>query len=436
MKNIFKLIGITVIVAVIGFSMTACNNDDDTDDKGGDVVNPDNGGVTGSTPTVTSVTVSPSTASVVRGATQQFSATVTGTNNPAQTVTWIVTGGVSGTSISTSGLLTVSSAEAAATLTVRATSTADTSKSGVAAVTVTAGGGGGSVGGGGGGSSTSDTTAPSLTAGSVARETDILAKITFTTNEAGTAFYKVVNKDGTAPTSIGSGTSLGPVNKGVNSGLSVTLSRGAKDIYVVVKDTAGNVSSPLKIAAAVAGWSVQASYHGFTGSIANDKVHGLPFMDNFDDSTSSATVTKAQLENASVVSGTYRVVNFLFFVKVNKLFVPSVGGSSGEYDFDEVKLSVTSKTSSTINIVMLDDDSYSRDGGGWVWVDEDEGYTYFRVGGITIDRRSVSGNVDDWAAVYNTNWAGVEMNLEFLNDDSSVYGPEDVIKWPYLTITD
>jgi uncharacterized protein YjdB len=42
---------------------------------------------------VTGVTVSPSTATVIRGDTQQFIATVTGTNSPAQTVTWSVTGG-------------------------------------------------------------------------------------------------------------------------------------------------------------------------------------------------------------------------------------------------------------------------------------------------------------------------------------------------------
>ena len=91
------------------------------------------------TPTVTSVSVSPSPATVQKGGTQQFTATVSGTNNPAQTVRWTVTGGKTGTSISTGGLLTVISDETAATLTVTATSTVDTSKSGTAAVTVQAG---------------------------------------------------------------------------------------------------------------------------------------------------------------------------------------------------------------------------------------------------------------------------------------------------------
>ena len=87
-------------------------------------------------PAVTGVTVSPGTATVQKGTTQQFSATVTGTNSPAQTVTWSVTGGKTGTSI-TSGLLTVASDETAATLTVTATSTVDAAKSGTATVTVT-----------------------------------------------------------------------------------------------------------------------------------------------------------------------------------------------------------------------------------------------------------------------------------------------------------
>ena len=87
--------------------------------------------------TVTGVTVSPSTATVKKGETQQFSATVTGENDPAQTVTWDVRGGMVGTSIDTNGLLTVNASETANSLTVTATSTVDGSKSGTATVTVT-----------------------------------------------------------------------------------------------------------------------------------------------------------------------------------------------------------------------------------------------------------------------------------------------------------
>ena len=87
-------------------------------------------------PTVTGVTVSPSTATVAQGTTHQFSATIAGANNPAQTVTWTVTGGTTGTSISSTGLLTVAANQTPGSLTVRATSTADTSRNGTATVTV------------------------------------------------------------------------------------------------------------------------------------------------------------------------------------------------------------------------------------------------------------------------------------------------------------
>jgi len=87
-------------------------------------------------PVVTGVTINPATAEVSKGGTQQFSATVTGNNNPAQTVTWTVTGGVSETVINSNGLLTVAANETAKTLTVKAVSTVEPSVSGTATATV------------------------------------------------------------------------------------------------------------------------------------------------------------------------------------------------------------------------------------------------------------------------------------------------------------
>ena len=114
-----KLFGIIALVAIIGSSMTGCPTDTPA-------------------PTVTDIAVSPATAVVVRGENQDFTALVAGTNNPSQTVTWSVTGGVTGTSISAAGRLTVAASETAAALTVRATSTANSSISGTASVTVNA----------------------------------------------------------------------------------------------------------------------------------------------------------------------------------------------------------------------------------------------------------------------------------------------------------
>ena len=91
-------------------------------------------------PTVNGVTVSPPTASVAKGRTLSFSATVTGANNPVQAVSWSIvqTGKHVLTTIDANGLLSVGHDETLNSLTVRATSTADTTKHGEATVTLTA----------------------------------------------------------------------------------------------------------------------------------------------------------------------------------------------------------------------------------------------------------------------------------------------------------
>ena len=94
---------------------------------------------------------------------------------------------------------------------------------------------------------------PVLSAGNVQRANDTAATIGFTTDKAGTAYYLVVNSGATPPPApMGvkvAGTSLGSVS-GAVAGKAVTLMAGAKDIYVVVEDSANNISTPLKIPAA------------------------------------------------------------------------------------------------------------------------------------------------------------------------------------------
>jgi hypothetical protein len=84
------------------------------------------------TPAAFSVSVSPTTATLASGGTQQFSAQVTNTSNTA--VTWSATSG----SVSTTGLFTAPTVTATKTVTVTATSVADNTKSASAAVTVNA----------------------------------------------------------------------------------------------------------------------------------------------------------------------------------------------------------------------------------------------------------------------------------------------------------
>jgi hypothetical protein len=88
-------------------------------------------------PTVNNVLVSPASASVNKGAGQQFAATVQGTNSPGQEVSWTVEGKTSAaTTISSSGYLSVANDENATQVSVRATSVVDPSKSGTATVSV------------------------------------------------------------------------------------------------------------------------------------------------------------------------------------------------------------------------------------------------------------------------------------------------------------
>lgn len=88
-------------------------------------------------PVVNTVTVTPSTATVAKGNSQQFTATVDATGGASTGVTWTLEGTETVTStISNTGVLAVSADEANTSLTVKATSKFDSTKSGTATVTV------------------------------------------------------------------------------------------------------------------------------------------------------------------------------------------------------------------------------------------------------------------------------------------------------------
>ena len=89
------------------------------------------------TPTITSVTVTPATAQVGKGAQLQLSAEVVATGFASKKVSWNVNGANSNeTTITPNGLLVVGSDETATSLTVNAISLADSSNSGSATITV------------------------------------------------------------------------------------------------------------------------------------------------------------------------------------------------------------------------------------------------------------------------------------------------------------
>jgi hypothetical protein len=88
---------------------------------------------------VTEITIYPNSVNVSKGASQDFTATVTGHYNPPQTVSWSVSGNGSGsTTINSNGRLFVAENETAMNLTVTATSTYDNRVSNTAIVTVSA----------------------------------------------------------------------------------------------------------------------------------------------------------------------------------------------------------------------------------------------------------------------------------------------------------
>lgn len=91
------------------------------------------------TPAITSVTVNPATATVNKGNTLQLSATVVTDGFAPKNVTWSVSGtSATKSTISPTGLLTVAADETNNTLTVTATSTYNTAKTGTATITVPA----------------------------------------------------------------------------------------------------------------------------------------------------------------------------------------------------------------------------------------------------------------------------------------------------------
>lgn len=91
------------------------------------------------TPAITSVTISPKTATVSKGQNVQFTTTVDATGMTSEAISYNVTGAVSdNTTITSNGLLIVGSDETATELTVSAISIFDSSKNDSATITVTA----------------------------------------------------------------------------------------------------------------------------------------------------------------------------------------------------------------------------------------------------------------------------------------------------------
>ena len=93
----------------------------------------------------------------------------------------------------------------------------------------------------------SDTTAPTLNNGSATRTSATAATVTFTSDETGEYYYEVVESGASEPIINTTGTGTSCTSGETTISLDSLSDAGAKDIYIVVKDAAENVSQPLKI---------------------------------------------------------------------------------------------------------------------------------------------------------------------------------------------
>ncbi|MDD3414269.1 MAG: hypothetical protein PHY47_09735 [Lachnospiraceae bacterium] len=93
----------------------------------------------------------------------------------------------------------------------------------------------------------SDTTAPILAEGDVNRTSDTSCTVKFTSDEAGSYYYAVVEDGAGEPviTTSGLGTACTTGETTITDPDGLTV--GAKDIYIIVKDAADNVSNALEI---------------------------------------------------------------------------------------------------------------------------------------------------------------------------------------------
>lgn len=93
-----------------------------------------------------------------------------------------------------------------------------------------------------------DVTPPTLEQGTVNREKGTEATVTFTSSEAGSYYYTVVESGASEGTDVNTDENGTACVSGENTiSLSGLSGAGEKDIYIVAKDAAGNTSYPLKM---------------------------------------------------------------------------------------------------------------------------------------------------------------------------------------------
>lgn len=87
---------------------------------------------------------------------------------------------------------------------------------------------------------------PALSGGSAERTSDAAATVRFTSSEAGTYYYAVVNAGAAAPT-VNTTTGGTSAVAGENTIALTNLTAGARDIYIVVKNAQGGMNEPYRV---------------------------------------------------------------------------------------------------------------------------------------------------------------------------------------------
>lgn len=210
-----------------------------------------------------------------------------------------------------------------------------------------------------------DNTPPILTSGEAIRTSDTAGTVKFTSNEAGSYYYAAVPSGSTKPNinTIGTGTACTTSETSISlSGMSA----GAKDVYIVVKDAAGNLSSnsfkisldayvaqsPTKLTTpsglswdvttpSVAKWDAVVTASSYTVQlIKGDSPYGSP--------VTGITGTSYDLipTISAVGTGTY------------KFSVQAIGDGENYSDSDTATVANSYSYTSSNNALYFDDDAY------------------------------------------------------------------------------
>lgn len=196
-----------------------------------------------------------------------------------------------------------------------------------------------------------DTDVPALTAGAVSRTNITDGTVKFTSSEAGQYYYELAANDAPAPSINTTGTGI-DCPAGETAIILTGLSDFTKDLYIEVKDAAGNVSSPLKI-----------DLDGYSSTTANslNNTVALNLSSVF---TGGSVVIAASGDRQATVSGS---------VYGDERFIPSAwtseeAGKSGTFSLQADNYTSVYTTSSAGNYTITAE-FVKQQWNGTEWVD-------------------------------------------------------------------